>query len=165
MVPLFVVATAVHLGIRWTERENPQALQVSPLHSGESIGVTVLPAAAEAVPSEHCLQLIVFSPDCPFCQHAADRESQTLSEDSRARRIWYTEKETASLPQFIAEHLRRQPAISAELVKALKIQAVPALFVLSPEGEIRWVGGYHGDEPDQELAARCTGATNPTQKT
>lgn len=88
-----------------------------------------------------------------------------MSEESRARRIWYTDKETATLPYFVSEHLHRPPEISADLVKALKIQAVPALFVLSPGGEIRWVGAYHGDESDQELAARCVGGTNPTQKT
>jgi hypothetical protein len=75
--------------------------------------------------------------------------------------LWYTDSETATLPYFVQQHLRRDPGISADLVKALKIQAVPALFILSPRGEIRWVGSYYGNESDQELADRCASGAQP----
>jgi hypothetical protein len=155
MVPLVILATAAHVAVRWSVRDS-QPVDVSPRHAGEVVAPSTLPATASLLPG-HCLQLIVFSPDCPFCQHAADREKEALSEASRDQRLWYTETETATLSYFTQQHLHRQPGISAELVKELKIQAVPALFVLSPEGQIRWVGSYFGDESDQELAGRCAG--------
>jgi hypothetical protein len=117
------------------------------------------------LPPETCLQVVVFSPECPFCQKAADREAKALTDASREKRLWYTDTETALLPYFISEHLHRQPVISADLVQELKIQAVPALFVLSREGEIRWVGAYDGDETDQELTDRCTAVRNQEQRT
>jgi hypothetical protein len=118
-----------------------------------------------ALAPETCLQVIVFQADCPFCQRAADRENKALTEASRERRLWFTDAETVSLPYFISEHFHRQPAISADLVKALKIQAVPALFVLRPDGEVRWVGSYQGNETDLELADRCAAGRNPEQHT
>jgi hypothetical protein len=141
-------------------------LLVSPLQAGDQIALSTLPASeAAAVSPETCLQIVVFSPECPFCQQAASRESKTLTEASRAKRLWYTDTETALLPYFISEHLHRQPGISADLVQELKIQAVPALFVVGPAGDIRWVGAYYGDETDQELTGRCTADRNPEQRT
>jgi hypothetical protein len=164
MVPALVGLTLVHLGIRLSARADGQPAFVSSLRAGDAVKGAVLPSGADEG-SQACLQVIVFSPDCPFCQHAADRESKTLTEASRERRLWFTDSETARLPHFVAEKLHRQPGISAELVQALEVRAVPALFVLSPGGEIRWVGAYYGDETDQELRTRCTLAPNQEPKT
>src|SRR4051812_36338427 len=161
MVPLVICLTATHAALRWSGRSNNKPDDVSPRQRGEVVTVAVPQPPSDL----DCLPLIVFSPDCPFCQHAADRENETLSEQSRNERLWYTDKETATLPYFVQQHLHRQPGISAELVKELKIQAVPALFILSPQGEIRWVGSYYGNESDQELATRCTADSNQGPKT
>jgi hypothetical protein len=163
MVPLVVGLTAVHVALRVNARDDHQPIHVSELESGARISVSPLVDRVPTAPSGTCLQVIVFSPDCPFCQRAADRESEVLAAESQTKRLWYTDGETATLPYFVSEHLRRDPGISAELVKELKVQAVPALFVLSPQGEVRWVGSYEGDESDQELSDRCT--NNQAQKT
>ena len=166
MVPAVVGLTLLHLGLRLSARDGAEPVLVSPLEAGDQIEASNLVSSeAAALPAETCLQIIVFSPDCPFCQKAADRERKTLTEASLDRRLWYTDSETAQLPYFISEHLHRQPGISADLVRALKIQAVPALFVLSPEGEIRWVGAYYGDETDQELSDRCAVTRNQEHRT
>lgn len=156
LTPLVIVLTAAHVAVRWSAAQNRQPELVSPLSSGTSVSMKYVQEAERILPN-HCLQLVVFSPDCPFCQHAADREREKLTEASRVNRVWYTEKETATLAYFVEQHLHRQPGISAELVKELEVQAVPALFVLTPQGEIRWVGSYTGDEPDEVLAERCSG--------
>jgi hypothetical protein len=162
MVPLVVLATAAHVAVRWTARDS-RPMDVSTLHAGEVVEPSRLPVPS--ILPEHCLQLVVFSPDCPFCQRAADRENATLEQTSRDQRLWYTEKETSTLSYFVQQHLHRQPGISADLVKELKVQAVPALFVLSPQGQIRWVGSYVGDESDRELAGRCAGDRGQGSKT
>ena len=162
MVPAVVLMTAAHLAIRWNGRSDGEAIPVSALEPGAVVSLARLGEQAHVAPGT-CLQLIVFSPDCPFCQKAADREAQELTESSRQARLWYTDGETATLPYFVSEHLGRAPGVSAALVEELKIQGVPALFLLSPEGQIRWVGGYQGDESDQELTARCVG--NSGQRT
>jgi hypothetical protein len=164
MVPALVAMTLVHLGIRLNGRGDGQPIHVSPLEPGAVVSLAGLVIEMPAAPRT-CLQLIVFSPDCPFCQRAADREAKSLSESSRQARLWFTAAETTSLPYFVSEHLQRKPRVSAALVKTLKIQAVPALFVLSPAGEIRWVGGYTGNETDQELTDRCVLERNQEQKT
>lgn len=164
MVPAVIVFTLVHLGIRLAERHDRIPVEVSPLEPGGTVSVDMV-RQASGLPDDDCLQLVVFSPDCPFCQHAADREQESLSETSRNRRLWYTDKETATLPYFVAKHLHRDPGISAALVKELKVKAVPALFLLSPKGQIRWVGAYYGNESDQELVDRCTGQRNQGSKT
>jgi hypothetical protein len=163
MVPLVVALTALHLGVRLNARVDQQPQDVSELEAGAMVSVGSVEDRIANLPPQTCLQVIVFSPDCPFCQHAADRESDELAAGSRARRLWFTDAESANLPYFITEHLHREPGISGDLVKELKIQAVPALFVLSQEGEVRWVGSYYGDESDQELIDRCNG--NHPQKT
>jgi len=162
MVPAVLVLTAAHLGLRFNALNDAQPLEVSLLEPGASVSLANVAEVAPAAP-ETCLQLVVFSPDCPFCQRAADREAKELTETSRSARLWFTDAQTATLPYFVSEHLRRDPNISAKLVEELKIQAVPALFVVSPQGQVRWVGGYSGDETDQELESRCTG--NPAQRT
>jgi hypothetical protein len=157
MVPLVVGFTVLHLGLRLSASDDQKPQEVSQLEVGAKVSVSSLEDRVGPLAPESCLQLIVFSPDCPFCQHAADREFEELTQASRANRHWVTDAETASLPYFISEHLHRDPGISTDLVKELEVQAVPALFVVSREGEIRWVGSYYGNEPDQELIDRCNG--------
>jgi hypothetical protein len=161
MVPAVVILTAAHLGLRLNAGRDAQPVDVSQLEPGATVSVPAV--HAQPVAPETCLHLVVFSPDCPFCQRAADREAKELTEASRESRLWFTDKETASLQGFVDAHLHRDPNISAKLIEELKIQAVPALFVVTPEGQVRWVGGYSGDESDQELESRCTGT--PPQKT
>jgi hypothetical protein len=161
MVPAVVVMTVAHLGFRFSARKDMEPVEVSLLEPGATVSVPAVDA--QPVAPETCLHLVVFSPDCPFCQRAADREAKALTQGSRESRLWFTDKETASLQGFVDAHLHRDPNISAKLVEELKIQAVPALFVVSPQGQVRWVGGYSGDETDQELESRCTG--NPAQRT
>ena len=162
MVPAVVVLTAAHLGLRLNARDDAPPLDVSQLEPGAEVSLTAAGDVKPAAP-QTCLHLVVFSPDCPFCQRAADREATELTEASRQTRLWFTDAETASLPYFVDQHLHRDPRISAKLIEELKIQAVPALFVISADGEVRWVGGYSGNESDQELQSRCDG--NPTQTT
>jgi hypothetical protein len=164
MAPAVVAVTLVHLGIRLNGRGDAQPVDVSQLEPGTVVSLAGL-VEQRSASLQPCLQIVVFSPECPYCQRAADRESDVLSENSRQDRLWYTAAETSLLPYFVSEHLHRAPGISEQLVKELKIQGVPALFLLSPEGEIRWVGGYKGDETDQELNDRCTAARNPEQRT
>src|SRR5690349_5280417 len=96
MVPLVICLTAAHAALRWTSA-GKKAQDVSPLQGGEVVSAP-MPALVDDL---HCLRLIVFSPDCPFCQHAADRENETLSQESRSERLWYTDSETATLPIFV----------------------------------------------------------------
>ena len=161
MVPAVLAMTLAHLGFRYSGRNDQEPVHVSLLEPGAAV---TLPEIGESpVAPGTCLHLVVFSPDCPFCQRAADREAKELTEASRESRLWFTDKETASLQGFVDAHLHRDPNISAKLIEELKIQAVPALFVVTPEGQVRWVGGYSGDESDQELESRCTGT--PAQRT
>jgi hypothetical protein len=162
MIPAVLLMTAAHLGLRLNARNDAQPLDVSLLEPGSAVSLAGLAEVTSVEPST-CYQLVVFSPDCPFCQRAADREAEELTDASRSSRLWFTDAETSTLPYFVSEHLRRDPSISAKLVEALKIQAVPALFVISPEGQVRWVGGYNGNETDEELIDRCNG--NQSQRT
>ena len=93
-------------------RNDAQPLEVSLLEPGASVSLANVAEVAPAAP-ETCLQLVVFSPDCPFCQRAADREAKELTETSRSARLWFTDAQTATLPYFVSEHLRRDPAAQA----------------------------------------------------
>src|SRR5687768_7989715 len=101
MVPAVVGLTLLHLGLRLIANDR-EPLLVSPLEGGDRLEASTLPAGeAAALVPETCLQIIVFSPECPFCQQAASREAKNLTEASREKRLWYTDTETALLPYFI----------------------------------------------------------------
>jgi hypothetical protein len=103
--------------------------------------------------------IVSFSPDCPFCKLAADRE-RALERDGSYRRVtWVTDKDAPSLAMFVHQlSPRSHYVVSAELFQALSVRAVPGLYLVDPQDHLRWVGPYRGDEPESLLMKRCEDA-------
>ena len=157
IVPIVLALTAAHVAFRLSSEAAAEPTLVSTIEPGFVVDASALTSVAEDLAAESCLPVVAFNPDCPFCKHAADRERETLGEESRAARVWFTDEAWNTLPDFVSEHLRRDAKVSAELFHALHVHAVPALFLIDRRSEVRWVGPYYGDESDAVLASRCMG--------
>jgi hypothetical protein len=133
-----------------------------------SVGSVVRGTGLAGVPGEAtCRVVITFSPDCPFCKRAAERETQARRDDSYASSIWVTSEPTASLDAFSARMPPRATRIvDAALYRSLGVRAVPGLYLLDGASTVRWVGPYQGDEDTGVLNTRClsTPATGVGEK-
>jgi thioredoxin-related protein len=157
IVPIVLVLTAAHVAFRLSSEVEAQPMLVSTLEPGEMVSDPLLTDLTADLPAGSCLPVVAFNPDCPFCKQAADRERETLTEESRSARVWFTDEAWNTLPDFLSDHLAREVEISAELFETLHVHAVPALFLVDGKGELRWVGAYYGDESEEVLASRCFG--------
>lgn len=148
--------TAAHLVFRASARDvSAAAIQVSQLPVGASVALSALPDGDQLDTS--CRMVVSFSPDCPFCKLAADRERKGTRAAPFASVTWVTDKEAPSLAMFVGQLSPRSSyVVDGELFKELNVRAVPGLFLLDAEERLRWVGPYTGNEPESVLRDRCS---------
>ena len=149
-----LMLTGAHIGYRRVYGATGSApILVSTLAPG-----TVVPDAGAFAASSvsTCRIVISFSPDCPFCKRAAEREKTAGRAGSYATTTWITAETWETLTAFAAglptgaSHM-----VNARLYRALGVRAVPGLYLLDDESRVRWVGPYRGDEDTALLEARC----------
>jgi hypothetical protein len=148
--------TGAHLGYRSVVApSDPAPVRVSSL----GVGALVSGAALGAGPDDGACRLIItFSPDCPFCKRAAERERRVERAPRYRSTTWVTDQERAALATFEAGlPVAASPLVDAGLYSALEVRAVPGLYLLDREGWVRWIGPYRGDESTELLDARCSG--------
>lgn len=158
--------TAANIGFRFLPSDDEGAMLVSHLEAGdkvESVELAQLLASGEVEPSQ-CVMVVAFSPDCPFCEQAAQREHFVQRSGTYAEPLWVTDEARPRLSTFV-EVLppSSRHAVAPEAFEALDVDAVPALYLLDKERTVRWVGAYRGDESTEVLAERCEGpaSANP----
>lgn len=133
---------------------------VSHLQAGDRVDPVELGGLLDHVAHDGtCRLVIAFHPDCPFCAAAAGKERLAARKGIWGKTLWVTDADRARLPEFVsALSSSSRHAVAPDLVEALDVEAVPALFMFDGQGTIRWVGPYGGDETVEELEARCDGA-------
>jgi hypothetical protein len=115
-------------------------------------------ASTIAVPAGGCRLIITFSPDCPFCKRASERERETARVGAYATTTWVAEGVRESLASFVARlPPRATHMVDAALYDALEVRAVPGMYLLDGQDRVKWVGPYRGDESSELLQARCDG--------
>ena len=157
-----LLLTGAHLGYRAVVRpSDPAPVLVSGLEVGASVSTAAVVGVSGVGP---CRLVITFSPDCPFCKRAAEKEGATQREARYASTTWVTEGVRPSLQAF-QDRLPAgaSPVVDPALYEALEVRAVPGLYLLDAEGEVRWVGPYRGDESTELLDARCSGVEAASQ--
>jgi hypothetical protein len=154
--------TAAHLAFRASARDaSAAAIQVSQLPVGASVALSALPDGDGLDTS--CRMVVSFSPDCPFCKLAADREREGIRAAPFASVTWVTDKEAPSLAMFVDQLSPRSSyVVNEELLQELNVRAVPGLFLFDADERLRWVGPYRGDEPESVLRERCSRALPPS---
>jgi hypothetical protein len=125
--------------------------------SALDVGMTVPAGAALAAPEEStCRIVITFSPDCPFCKRAAEREKSADRTGAYGTSTWVTGEHRESLAAFTASLPEGgAPVLDPALYRSLRVRAVPGLYLFDQDARLRWVGPYRGDEDTDLLAARC----------
>jgi hypothetical protein len=122
-------------------------------------GAAVLAAPEEAT----CRIVISFSPDCPFCKRAAEREEASGRTGGYASSTWVTGEPRESLAAFNGSLPEgATPLLDPALYRSLRVRAVPGLYLFDQDARLRWVGPYRGDEDSSLLETRCTaGSAGP----
>ena len=117
--------TAVHLVFRLTaSNASAASVQVSQLPLGATVAVSELPAGGASDAS--CRMLVSFSPDCPFCKLAADRERDGARSAPFASVTWITDMDAPSLPTFVQQLSPRSSYIvNSDVFRELDVRAVP----------------------------------------
>ena len=154
-----LLLTGAHAGYRRVYRPSgPAPIQVSTLAAGAVVPDGGLFGATNA---STCRIVISFSPDCPFCKRAAQREKTADRSGSYATTTWIAAETRESLAAFTAglpPYARH--VVDAGLYRALGVRAVPGLYLLDDHSRVRWVGPYRGDEDTALLEARCAGGAS-----
>jgi hypothetical protein len=100
--------------------------------------------------------VVSFSPDCPFCKRAADREREGTRSAPFAEVTWVTDKDSPSVAMFASQlGPRSSYVVNSDLFRDLHVRAVPGLYLIDAQEQVRWVGPYRGDEPESLLRERC----------
>ena len=122
---------------------------------------SLVPGAEVALPgldvaSSPCRVIVSFSPDCPFCKHAAARERDTARSRPSMRATWITGQPTPALDEFLPLLEAGTKVIVDEgTFNELHPHGVPGLYLIDDEDVLRWVGPYRGDETEGTLTERC----------
>lgn len=107
-----------------------------------------------------CQVIVAFDPSCPFCRQAADEEARVSSED-RLPTTWVAPGDSIGAIRYrdyVGEGTRVTK--SSRAWEELKVQGVPAGFLLDVTGAVRYVWPYRGMEGRKELEARCRRGPN-----
>jgi hypothetical protein len=150
--------TGAHLAFRLSTSDvSAAAIQVSQLPVGASVALSALPDGDPLETS--CRMVVSFSPDCPFCKLAANREREGTRAAPFASVTWVTDNEAPSLGMFVGQLSPRSSyVVNRDFFQQLGVRAVPGLFLIDAQERLRWVGPYRGDEPESLLRERCSRA-------
>jgi hypothetical protein len=152
-----VGVTALHLGLRLNAGgATTGGILVSGLSAGAPVALDAL-AGSEVPASTACRMVVSFSPDCPFCKRAAERERDNERSGAYGSPMWVTDKDAPNLSWFVGQlSASSEASVNLDLFKALRVQGVPGLYLFDAQDRLRWVGPYHGDESESELSDRCS---------
>lgn len=103
-----------------------------------------------------CQILVVFSPTCPHCHTAAARDASAPDSLTRLPTTWIAVQNNHLLADFEAR-LRRGAVLthSPDAKAKLRVQGVPAGFLVGPDNTIRSVWIFNGRENHDELRSKC----------
>jgi hypothetical protein len=154
-VALLVLTTTGHAVYRYAARQGP--VLVSALSVGKPFPVLAEAPLHDGAPLKRgeCRIVVVFSLACAYCHAAAGMEAAATGDD-RLPVSWVSATSEPEEKAF-ASQLRRgtQLYLARDAKRKLKIQAVPAAFLVDEHDIIRRVWVYSGDEDHQELRAAC----------
>lgn len=102
-----------------------------------------------------CALYVVFTSACPYSREAAQFEALS-DEENRMPVTWLSMSADSSEAAF-GELLRPDSRLilRSDTKRKLKIQAVPAAFLVDASNVVRSVWVYQGDERHGELRERC----------
>jgi len=149
-----LLLSLLHLGFRHVRSGSSAApSRVSALSAGAILSL----AMTEAGRAPGCQLVVSFQPECPFCRNAAERRRAAPAK-RQSEVIWITDDWSPAVAEFVATFTDANTRVVVDdtAFRALHVRAVPGLYVLGPEDQLRWVGPYRGDEDDELLAFRCS---------
>ncbi len=125
-------------------------LEVMDLRLGKGGTSLLLPDAA-------CQLLIGFDPACPHCENAARRRRESAG-TQQVPVTWVAVEHTSEVLAYRENLPERDRLVWAESAfDALRIEAVPAAFLVRKSLILARVAPYSGMEREEELLAHCDG--------
>lgn len=154
------IITGVHLlyrARRYVRRPGP--LLVSDLTPGATLPTFHLMGAESSdtsLPSTMgCWTLVVFSPECPHCRVAAERDAAQPSEE-RYPVIWVGEGSRPSIDSFADSLSRSLSFFSSTDVRArLHVRAVPTAILVGSNSQVLLTFPYQGGVSKKQLQGFC----------
>jgi hypothetical protein len=173
LLMVLVGLTLAHLGYRFWERRTPaDAVDVSTMMVGDPLPDLLIEvadgtdSAPEALlrPGVDCQLIVVFDPTCPHCRLAAQREAEGTSK-ARLPTTWVTDAGGPRLDAYRGLiHPDSRLGWAPEIYDQLRIQGVPAAFLVDSGGSLRQVWAYNGGREDHgELSVKCEGGLGPSE--
>jgi hypothetical protein len=144
---VLVGLTLAHLGYRFWERRTPaDAVDVSTMMVGDPLPDLLIEVADGT---------------CPHCRLAAQREAEGTSK-ARLPTTWVTDAGGPRLDAYRGLiHPDSRLGWAPEIYDQLRIQGVPAAFLVDSGGSLRQVWAYNGGREDHgELSVKCEGASH-----
>jgi hypothetical protein len=140
------------------------AMQVSEMRTGDTIpelSITIVaPSAGSARSLDDlavpCRIIVAFEASCPYSVEAARSEAARKEGELTLPTLWVTEGSGAAVEEL--RSLLRASSIMAHdptVLRALRIQAVPAALLIGSSGEVLKTWRYRGDESHDELRLAC----------
>lgn len=157
---VLTVITLLHVGYRVTAPQGtPLMVSTFPLGSTPSqftqFALASERPAAPLSSAAQCRIVVVFSPACPHCHSAAETEAAT-PQDDRLPTTWMTTRSDSFAVRFGARlHPDVQARYAPDVMTRLRVQAVPAAFLIDAGNVVRRIWVYQGDENHAELREQC----------
>jgi hypothetical protein len=152
VLALLVVSTAAHATYRIGTRGGP--MLVSMFEPGREFPRQFRPELT-AMSSPDCRIFVAYASACPYCRDAAYLEAAS-DEQNRMAVTWISMQADSTEGAF-RQLLRPEShlLLASDTKAKLKIQAVPAAFLVDRNDIVREVWVYSGDESHVELRERC----------
>ena len=153
---VLIAATSAHAFYRIGTRPTG-ALLVSTLEIGQPVPkLAIQPLIPQLPIVSGCRIIVVFSPACPHCHSAKQAEARS-TQLHRLPTTWLAaENDSATIAFGRGMHADSRLGFAASAKKKLRIQAVPAAFLVDPEDVVRNIWVYQGTEDHDDLRKNCT---------
>ena len=144
--------TFVHLGARTAAPAT--VMEVSDFETPSELPAEVAELRPEA--AEHTCQLwVFFDPGCPACNRAA--LAQARQGELPLDLIWVSKTDEGAEAYALKVHPEAHLVVDADASARMKVQAVPAAFVVSGD-RVLYSSPISGEEDLNVVAGRCTAA-------
>lgn len=155
-----VVGTGIHVFYRirhHLQRTDPNVVAGIPVGDVlPNFRLTSATGSAATLPeAPDCWVLVVFSPECPHCRVAAERDA-SQSNEQRYPLLWVGNGSPASVDSFA--HALSAPLTvlaSPDVRSLLQVRAVPAAFLIGADHRVRLVFPYRGGIAKTRLQGYC----------
>jgi hypothetical protein len=147
---LAILVALTALNISSTGRPDHATQMISSFNLNESLPELQLRGVG-------CRAIVAFRSSCPFCGAAADREHEATVGRASVPTTWIAPADDLGWQSYVGR-VGSGSTVTTDptLFRRLKVQGVPAAFLVDAEGVIRWIWPYRGNEDTDSLLAKCT---------